>query len=65
MTPINTLLLNGHPKATAIVRFNHTALLIFKTKRVEFKNSKKMMEFVAEKGLELNIEHVHPGGVKQ
>ena len=68
MTPINTLLLNGHPKATAIVRFDHTAVIIFMAKtlkRVEFPNVQKMKEFIDEKGLEVNLEHIHPGGVKQ
>ena len=68
MTPINTLLLNGHPKATAIVRFDHSAVIIFMAKtlkRIEFPDVKKMKEFIDEKGLEVNVEIIHPGGVKQ
>jgi len=57
-------MLNGKPKATAIVRFDHSAVLIIKGKKKEFKNLEAMKIYKDKKGLEVNIEHVCPASVR-
>lgn len=58
---------NGLPKATAIVRFDRSVLVIITKKRkkpqeIEFKNVEELKKFKKENRdkLEWNIEHVFP-----
>lgn len=53
-------MLDGKPKATAIVRFDHSAVLIARGKKREFKSLGAMKIYKDKRGLEINIEHVHP-----
>ena len=53
-------MLNGHKKATAIVRFDHTAMIVVKGKKKEFKNLEELKEFKEARRIETNIEHVFP-----
>lgn len=64
MSPINPLLLNGHPKATAIVRFDHSACLIIKGKKEEFLNVNQMKKYIGNEGLEVNIEYIQPASIR-
>jgi hypothetical protein len=57
-------MLNGHPKATAIVRLDHTAMLIIKGKKKEFRNIKELKKFKESKKIETNIEHIHPASIR-
>lgn len=57
-------MLNGKPKATAIVRFDHSAVLVIKGKKKEFKNLGEMKVYKDKKGLEVNIEYIHPASVR-
>lgn len=64
MSPVNLLLLNGNPKATAIVRFDHSACLIVKGKKKDFPNIDEIKKHIEKKGMELNIEHIHPASIR-
>lgn len=53
-------MLNGYKKATAIVRFDHTAMIVVKGKKKEFKNLEELKEFKGARRIETNIEHIFP-----
>lgn len=57
---IDFRLLNGHKKGTAIVRFDHSALMLIDGKRKEFKSIGELKRFKEVKKIEVNVEHVHP-----
>jgi hypothetical protein len=57
-------MLNGKPKATAIVRFDHSAVLIVRGKKEEFKSLEEMKIYKDKNGLEVNIEYIHPASMR-
>lgn len=57
-------MLNGKPKATAIVRFDHSVVLIVRGKKKEFKSLKAMKIYKDKEGLEVNIEYIHPASAR-
>ena len=57
-------MLNGNQKATAIVRLDHTAMLIIKGKKKEFADIDKMKEYKEAHKIEVNVEHIHPASMR-
>jgi len=57
-------MLNGGKKGTAIVRFDHTAMMVVNGEKKEFKNIEKMKEFKERKKIETNIEHIFPTSIR-
>jgi len=57
-------MLNGKPKATAIIRFDHSAVLIVRGKKEEFKSLEEMKTYKDKKGLEVNVEYIHPASIR-
>jgi hypothetical protein len=56
-------LLNGKPKATAIVRFDHKAILLRPGKEKKlFQTFDALLSFVHQRGFEINVAHLHPAG---
>ena len=56
-------LFNGKPKATAIVRFDHQAILIGEgRKKWSFSSLEALLQFAHRRGYEVNVTHLHPAG---
>lgn len=60
---MDTRLLNGKPKITVIVRFDHTVATIGPDrKRREHPSLNQALEHAHRRGFEVNVSHLHPAG---
>jgi hypothetical protein len=56
-------LLNGKPKVTIIVRFDHSAAMIGPDrKKCEFPSLASALEDADRRGFDVNVSHLHPAG---